>query len=498
MKTKLKILMAVSEVAPFTKTGGLGDVGGALPKALKDLDHDVRIITPQYRDVNERKYILRDVIRLQNISVQLGDESVEINVKSAFLPNSKVQVYFLDYRPFFFRKGLYVDEQKGKDFPDNDKRFILFSRGIIETLIKLQWQPDVIHCNDWQTGLIPFFVKTLYKDDPFFKKTSTLMTVHNFVFQGNYPESCLKTIGVEPGLKEVESIKVNDYYSFLRAGITYSDKVNTVSKTYVEETSSSPEFGFGLEPLLEKRQKDYSGIVNGIDELIWNPETDDMIWEKYTSKELGNKVQNKEQLFETNGIKASIDTPCLCMISRLTDQKGLDWIKEIFPKLMSENLVLFILGIGDAEYHKFLQQMQKKYPDKLSVHLKFDEVLAHRLIAGSDIFLMPSKFEPCGLTQLYSMKYGTIPVVNATGGLVDTVQTFDADTGKGNGFVMEKATASHLLKSIKKALSLHSNKKMWQKIMKSAMREDYSWESSAKKYLQLYAKCITHRKTQST
>ena len=488
--------MAVSEVAPFTKTGGLGDVGGALPKALKDLDHDVRIITPQYRDVNERKYILRDVIRLQNIPVQLGDETVEVNVKSAFLPNSKVQVYFLDYRPFFFRKGLYVDE-KGKDFPDNDKRFILFSRGVVETLNKLQWQPDVIHCNDWQTGLIPFFIQTLYKDDPFFKKTSTLMTVHNFVFQGNFPESCLQSMGVDSASREVNPLKVNDYYSFLRAGIAYSDKVNTVSKTYVKETISSPDFGFGLESMLKKREKDYSGIVNGIDTSVWNPETDDMIWEKYSAKELGNKTLNKEQLYKANGIKVSIDAPCLSIISRLTDQKGLDWIREILPDLMNENVALFILGVGDPDYHKFFQQMQKKYSGKLSIHLKFDEVLAHRIVAGSDIFLMPSKFEPCGLTQLYSMKYGTIPVVNATGGLVDTVHTFNMESGKGNGFVMAKPDAGHLLKSIRLAISLYEDKKVWQKIMKSAMREDYSWEASAKKYMQLYAKCIAHRKNQS-
>lgn len=492
---KLKILIVVSEVAPFVKTGGLGDVGGALPKALKDLGHDVRVITPQYREVNERKYILRDVIRLQGIPVTIDNETLEINVKSAFLPNSKVQVYFLDYRPYFFRKGLYVDESKGgKDFPDNDKRFLLFSKGTLETLKKLQWQPDVIHCNDWQTGLIPLMVKARGQDDPFFKKISTLMSIHNFAFQGNFKSQFLDNLEYDALKDKYDQFKINDHHSFLRAGLAFADQINTVSETHVSETKQSDEFGFGLSDMLKSRKNDYSGILNGIDDTVWDPEADPYIQTNYTSKELVLKQENKAKLFELCGFDAALDTPCLSIISRLADQKGFDWLSDIFDTLMKKDLVFVLLGVGDDKYHKFFTKMQKKYPNKVSVHLKFDDQLAHQIIAGSDMFLMPSKFEPCGLTQLYSLKYGTVPIVNATGGLVDTVTSFDNTTSKGNGFVMEKPTEKELLEKINQALELYTDDKKWQKLMKVGMRDDFSWQSSAKKYVQLYSKCLAKHK----
>ncbi len=491
----MKILMVVSEVAPFVKTGGLGDVAGALPKALKELGHDVRIITPQYREVNERKYILRDVIRLQDIPVKIDKQTLEISVKSAFLPNSKVQVYFLDYKPYFFRKGLYVDESKGGEaYADNDKRYILFSKGVLETLKKLQWQPDVIHCNDWQTGLVPLMIKARGENDAFFKKISTLMSVHNFAFQGNFEPGFLSTLECDVYASEFEKFKVNGHYSFLKAGLVFADQVNTVSKNHVKETKTSEEFGFGLSGLLKSRGNDYTGIVNGIDDSLWNPEVDPFIHSQYTVKEINIKKENKKALFDKCQINASLESPCLSIISRLADQKGFDWLSQIFDTLMKKDLVFILLGVGDARYHQFFTRMQKKYPDKVSVHLTFDDQLAHEIIAGSDIFLMPSKFEPCGLTQLYSLKYGTVPVVNATGGLVDTVHSYDFETGKGNGFLMTAPNENELLHQINLALELYQDSKSWLKMMKSGMREDFSWQNSAKKYIQLYGKCLTRRK----
>ncbi|HDQ44723.1 MAG TPA: glycogen synthase GlgA [bacterium] len=492
MKKKLKILMAFSEVAPFAKTGGLADVGGALPKALKDLGHDIRVIMPQYREVNERRYILRDVIRLQNISVQMGDESLQIQVKSAFLPNSKVQIYFIDYKPFYFREGLYVDPKTGKDYSDNAARFILFCKGALETLRKLQWQPDVIHCNDWQTGMIPFLLKKKHHDDPFFTKTFTLMTIHNFVYQGIYPATSVHLlenggIADPSGYPIVEDGTLN----FLRTGITDADWLNTVSETYCREVQSSSEFGCGLEDLLKARSKEFDGVINGLDETVWNPEKDSFIETSYTADAPEGKQEAKRLLLEKVGLPYRPDVPVIGMTSRLTSQKGFDLIQAVFPKLMELDVYFILLGQGEARYQSFFRAAQKKYPKRVHVSLTFDESLAHRIAAGSDMFLMPSLQEPCGLTQLYSLKYGTVPIVHQTGGLADTVKLYDGTKNKGTGFFFQKPDPEKLLEAIRTAVQVYADSTRWKQLMFRGMTEDFSWSAASRKYVELYQKAIS-------
>lgn len=495
MKGKLKVLMVFSEVAPFTKTGVLGDVGGSLPKVLKEMDHDVRVITPQYRVINERKYVLRDVIRLQNIEVDLREETLKINVKSAFLPNSKVQVYFLDYKPFFFREGLYTDLKSGKDYQDNDRRFILFSKGVLETLKKLQWQPDVIHCNDWQTGLVPFFLKTIYKKDSFFERTFSLLTIHTFDLQGNFNPACISDMGVDENFSLAKSgIELNGQCSFLKAGITYADMLNTISETYAQEVQSSPEYGFGMGDVLRTREEDFCGVVNGVDYSVWSPDVDSRIPQKYNISDLDGKEENKRILLEKYGLPFFKERAVIAMISQLTEQKGLDFVRDTFKDMMRQDIYFILLGDGDNSYHQFFEQVRKKYPNRVGVNFSFDDSLAHLIEAGADILLMPSKYEPCGLTQLYSLKYGTVPVVRATGGLVDTIRAFDPETGKGTGFLFYDSDAKDMLKVIELAVRTFKDRRTWLRIMKNGMREDFSWRTSAKKYVQLYGKCISKNK----
>jgi starch synthase len=492
MKSTLKILMAFSEIAPFTKTGGLGDVGGALPKALKELGHDVRVITPQYRAVNERKFILREVIRLQHIEIPVGHDAHPINVKSAFLPGTKVQVYFLDYKPFFGREGLYTDPATGKDYPDNAARFALFCRGTLETLKKLQWQPDVIHCNDWQTGLIPYLLKTHYRDDPFYSGILSQMTVHSFAFQGNFGPSWVSKLGLDPADYYPGSpIEFHNQISFLKAGIEYADVINTVSETYAKETLSSSEYGCGMEGVLKKRKRDYSGILNGADYQVWDPIKDSWIPKIYHANALEAKEDNKKALCGHFGLPFDLKRPVVATISRMTDQKGFDLIRDAYDEMMKTGIQYILLGLGDNAHQRFFEKMKKKYPDQTGIHFSFDESLSHLIMAGADLFLMPSRFEPCGLTQLYGLRYGTVPIVRKTGGLADTIEPIDGKTSKGTGFVFEKSTPEAMMSALRHAVLTFTDKKAWQRIMKNGMKQDYSWSQSARKYVQGYTKCMS-------
>lgn len=495
MKGKLKILMVFSEVAPFAKTGRVGEIGGALPKALKEMGHDVRVITPQYRVTNERKYVLRDVIRLQNIEVPLGKETIQINVKSAFLPNSKVQVYFIDYKPFFFRDGLYSDPKNSKDYSDNDKRFILFSKGVLETLTKLQWQPNVIHCHDWQSGLIPFLLKMVYKDDPFFYKIFSLFTIHNFAFQGNFDPECTSDIGVDGDFVFPRSgLDFHGKCSFLKAGIVYADVINSVSEQYALEAQCSSDSKYGMEEVLKTREASLYNVVNGIDYSVWNPDVDKFIPEKYNINNLSGKEGNKRALLERHGLPFCRKTPIIAMISNLTAQDGLNLVRNAFDDLMRMNIYFILLGAGDKSYHRFFEQMSKKYADRVGINLTYDDSLAHLIEAGADIFLIPSMHGHGGLIPLYSLKYGTVPVVCETEGVTNSVQPFDPETGKGMGFVFHDSDVGHMLKIIKLAVQTFEDRKIWLRIMKNGMREDFSWSVSSKKYVQLYSKCISKKK----
>ncbi len=488
---QLKICYVSSEVVPFAKTGGLADVAGALPVALKEMEQDIRLMMAKYKSINERKFVLREVIRLKEVEVELGGRKLIADGKTAFLPNSKVHVYFLHIPEYFDRKDLYVDSKTGKEFEDNAERFAFFSKAVLETLKLLYWQPDIIHCNEWQTALIPFYLKTHYKNDEFFQNTRTVLTLHNLAYQGRYPLEKAEKIGipaeyVQPG----REFEFHGQLNLLKGGILFADKLNTVSERYAEEIMSDPEYGFGLEEILQKRKADFSGILNGVDYTVWNPETDNLIPVNYTADTLDKKVENKKVLCRQNGLTFNPDVPIIGIISRLADQKGFDLIAEAADELMSLNIQMVILGTGDPNYHKLLEKLARKYSKKLAVNLRFDNKMAHLIEAGADMFLMPSRYEPCGLNQMYSLKYGTVPIVRETGGLADTVVNFDPKTGKGNGFTFKEYKAAAMMEAIRRAVDTFDDKSVWRKIQQAGMQEDYSWQRSASEYMELYEKAL--------
>lgn len=490
-KKKLKILFASSEVLPFAKTGGLADVSSALPKHLRQLGHDVRVIMPKYNSIKDAKYRLREVIRLRDIEVPLGEEIHRVSVKSAFIPNSKLQTYFMESPEYFNREGLYTDPKSGKAYTDNDARFLLLARGTLEFTKILYWQPDIIHCNDWQTSTIPLFLKTLYQEDAFFHSTRTVLSIHNLGYQGNFPPSALRLAGLpEEMFYPTSPIEFYESFSFLKAGIMYSDVITTVSPSYAKEIQSDPEFGYGLEGVLHDRNSDLFGILNGIDDDIWNPEVDDLIAEKFSKDDFAGKEKNKKALLESCGLKFKADVPVIGIISRLADQKGFDLIADVFDEIARLDMQMVVLGTGDEKYHQLFSAVAKRYPAKFSVHLTFNNQLAHQIEAGSDMFLMPSRYEPCGLNQMYSFMYGTVPIVRATGGLADTVVDTDEDPRNGTGFAFKSYDAGEMLDAIKRALKQYRNRSSWQKLQARGMGQDFTWQKSAKRYVEIYEKAL--------
>jgi starch synthase len=486
-----KICFVSSEVVPFAKTGGLADVAGALPIALKDMEQDIRVMMTKYKSINERKFVLREVIRLKEVNFEMGGEALAADGKTAFLPNSKVHVYFLHIPDYFDRKDLYVDSETGKDYEDNAERFASFSKSVLETLKLLYWQPDIIHCNDWQTALIPFYLKTQYKDDDFFKNTRTVLTIHNLAYQGSCPLAKSKNIDIPD--QYVQLGKEFEFYgrlNLLKGGIHFADVLNTVSEGYAKEVLTDPELSAGFNTILQTRKKDWYGVLNGVDYTLWDPETDSLIPTNYTKENVHAKIDSKKLLCKQSLLDFKADVPLIGMISRLDSQKGFDLIEEVADELFNLDIRMIILGTGDPKYHEILQNLSEKYSGKLAVSLTFDNKLAHLIEAGSDIYLMPSRYEPCGLNQMYSLKYGTVPVVRATGGLADTVKNFNQKSGEGNGFTFKKYDAQEMLKTIRRAVKLFKNKKVWEKIQKSGMDEDFSWERSAGKYMDLYEKAL--------
>jgi starch synthase len=486
-----KVCYISSEVIPFAKSGGLADVAGALPIALKDMGHDVRLMMPNYKSINERKFVLREVIRLREVEVEINNKMRYAHGKTAFLPNSKVHVYFLSIPEFFDRKNLYVDPKTKKDFKDNAQRFAHFSMAVLKTLKLLYWQPDIIHCNEWQTAMIPFYLKTHFKYDEFFKKTRTVLSLHNLAYQGIFSTKIAQKIDI-PGeyYSEGAEFELWGNLNFLKAGIMFADVINTVSEQYAEEIASDPNYGFGLEKILTQRKKDLYGILNGVDYSIWSPDVDQKIPVQYDSKTLDKKIENKQVLCEKSDLQFEPDTPLIGIISRLVEQKGFDLIADNFEKIMKLQVQVVLLGEGDPVLRKKLEKLAKKYSKHFAANFGFDDDLAHLIEAGSDMFLMPSRFEPCGLNQIYSLRYGTVPIVRETGGLKDTIKNYDSNTGKGNGFTFQKYNSTELLDAIKRAVRTFGDKKTWKKIQKNGMKADFSWDSSAQKYQKLYEKAM--------
>jgi starch synthase len=486
---KLKILFVTPEVVPFVKTGGLADVSAALPQMLTELGHEVRIVVPKYGAVDDRKFKIHEVVRLKDLHLQIGDKDVVFSLKSCFLPGQKirVQIYFLDNHEYFgSRNSLYVDPMTGQDYPDNDERFILLARSVFELISKLGWIPDIIHCNDWQTGFIPAYLKTLFKGIETFSTFKTVFTVHNLAYQGQFPKSIFFKTGFPEELNSEKGVEIYNKINFMKSGLMFADIINTVSETYANEIRTDDELGAGLKAVLAKRKNDLYGIINGIDTHLWNPDKDKHLPKKYSYKTIEDKVENKKVLAEKFGLNFSETTPIIGIVSRLFDSKGFDLITEAFPELMKMNLQMVLLGNGDRKYHNFFEKAGRKYPDKFASYLGFNDDLAHLIEGGADMLLMPSHYEPCGLNQMYSLVYGTVPIVRETGGLADTVIKYNEKTGEGNGFMFKQYESAAMLKEISRALKVFEDKKTWTKIQKNGMKCDFSWIASAKKYIELY------------
>lgn len=486
------VLFVTSEVFPYSKTGGLADISNSLPQVLNSLGNEVRIITPKYGQLDERRLQIHEIKRLKELTLTVNNKPSKFSIKSSFIHgrNTKAQVYLLDNQDYFKNKGIYKNSKTKKDFPNNDERYLFFCKIVLEILEILQWEPDIIHCNDWQTGLIPVMIKTIYNDHPHIKNIKTVFTIHNLAYQGNFPKSTFKKTGLPDTVFTEHGGYHFGQFSYLKAALNYADKITTVSQKYAEEIRTLKDFSCGMEKVLDRRKKDLVGILNGIDYNVWNPTFDKIIPYRYTYQEIPLKYENKRELLHRFKIEYDENIPVIGMISRLVDQKGFDLIVEILPELMKENVKLVVLGTGDDKYHNFLKKAKDRYPKKLMVHIGFDEELAHHIEAGCDMILMPSKYEPCGLNQLYSLKYGTIPVVRNTGGLSDTV--IDYRKPNGTGFLFNKYKGSDLLATIRTALKIYNeNKDKWCCMIRNGMALDYSWSASAKKYMDLYKKLLS-------
>lgn len=484
--SRYNVLYLTSELYPFAKVGGLADVAGTLPKVLKEQEHDIRVFLPKYKVIRDRKYNLREVIRLRDIEVPLGDQTFTVSVKSGFVPDSKVQAYFLEYKPFFDRADIYIDPKTGEGWQDDALRFALFSKAALETLKVLFWQPDLVHVNDWPGALAPYYLKTAYKDDPFFENTRSVMTIHNVAYQGVFPGDVAKDVFPDgekfdknhPGFWDG---KVN----FLKAGIESVDLLTTVSPTYAKEIISSEELGAGLNDVLKKKKSRLFGVLNGIDDTVWNPETDKHIAENYTAEEMDGKAACRAALIDEMGLENS-ENMVIGMISRLVEQKGFDLVRDAAEELLKLPVNLVILGSGQKDIQADLEKLAKDNPGRVAVKIDFDDALAHKIEAGADAFLMPSRYEPCGLNQMYSLRYGTPPIVHATGGLADTVQEFAAKKGEGNGFLFKKADEKELVAAVKKATTVFKDTEAWKTLQNNGMIADYSWSASAKMLIDVF------------
>lgn len=482
----LKILIAASEAVPFAKTGGLADVAGALPIALKKLGHDVRIVIPRYSCIDIEKFGIKNSEKQIRVNIALFDHFGVI--MESVLPGTDIPAYFIENTEFFHREGLYGTEQD--EYWDNAERFIFFSRAVVEMLRVIDFRPDVIHCSDWHTGLIPVYLRTTYAwDKNAYGTMATVYSIHNMAYQGVFDRGKLSHAGLPDSLFNVNEMEFYGGVSFMKGGIVFSDIINTVSQRYKEETKT-PEFGCGLDGLLASRGDDYYGVLNGIDYSIWNPATDALLPANYTPDDLTGKTEVKKAMLEEFGLKYIENVPVIGLVSRLDGQKGLDFIASIIEDMMRMNLQFVVLGTGEERYHEMLSHFKGRYPEKLGLMLKFDNRLAHMIYAGCDMFVMPSHFEPCGLGQLISLKYGTVPLVRETGGLADTVRQYNFKTKQGNGFVFGGFNPYDLLHAIVIAADTYKNKTVWNRIMMNGMKMDFSWQQAAAEYTAIYRRAV--------
>ncbi len=488
----MKVAFVSSEVVPYSKTGGLADVAGALPKALEKLGCEVKLFSPRYYSIDESKFGLHYDWDLGEIPIKISNRTRSVHVYKSLLPESSIEVNFIDCPHYFHRDQIYTDGF------DEDERFILFSRGVIETLQREKWAPDIIHCNDWPTGLIPMYLNENYAWDKLFENTASVFTIHNIGYQGKFSKETLKHAEIRSELFYPNGpVEFMGEVSFMKAAINFSEVINTVSNTYAKEILTA-EYGEGMDGVLSEREDDLYGILNGVDYNEWNPENDKFLPYRYSLNNLENKKRNKEHVLSNFNLKFDDKIPLIGIVSRMAVQKGFDIFEKVSNELMKLNAQWIILGSGEDKYEEMFRNLQKAEPDKVAVYIGFNNELSHLVEAGADMFLMPSHYEPCGLNQIYSLKYGTVPVVRKTGGLADTVKDRDEffinGEEKGNGFSFKKYSGEALLKTISHAVELFNNKDVWDKIQINGMNEDFSWVNSAKKYMDVYHSALEKRR----
>ncbi|HEX9746846.1 MAG TPA: glycogen synthase GlgA [Methylomirabilota bacterium] len=493
MPTRLRILLIASEVAPFAKTGGLADVAGALPRALAALGHDVRILLPKYRGAEAHATETRLVV--PNIQVPLGDRVAEGALIEGRGP-SGVPVYLLEHEHYYNRDSLYGTADG--DYWDNCERFVFFCRAALEGMARLdaarpgiRWQPQVIHANDWQTGLLPVYLRTLYRDHPLLGRLASVFTIHNLAYQGVFWHYDMPMTGLGWDLFTPAGIEFYGKLNFMKGGLIFSDLLTTVSRTYAREIRT-PAFGNGLEGVLEDRSQDLHGVVNGIDYELWNPQKDPAIAHPYSAEDPEPKAICRETLRRELGLEDGAG-PVIGIIARLTEQKGMDLVLEALPGLLAEGGQLVVLGSGDARLEEAFRAAAAAHRGQVAVRVGYDDELSRRIYAGSDAFLMPSRYEPCGLGQLIALRYGGAPIVRRTGGLADTVTEFDPARRSGTGFVFDAFTPDALLAAMRRAASTFRQPPLWKALVRNAMAEDFSWDASAREYVTLYRKALRAR-----
>ena len=458
----MKIVFCASEVVPFAKTGGLADVCGSLPPALEKLGHEVIIITPRYKTSK---------VSLPSPIVRIGEN---------------VKVYFIEHAQYFGREGLYGDSSG--DYADNLERFSYLCHASLKLLKEIKFKADIVHCHDWHTGLIPILLRTKYKDDEFLKKTKSVLTIHNLAYQGVFPKSQYSKLGVEGHLFHTQGLEFYDQINVLKGGIIFADAVTTVSPQYAKEMQTE-DFGCGLDGVLRNRGNNVSGIINGLDYDAWNPGDDPLMDFTFSAADLIGKEKNKAALQALMNLPQNDRVPVFGFVARLCHQKGVDLIVESIDDILKHGAQIVITGHGERKYHRMLEEYARYYPDRIGLHLKFDESMAHKVYGGSDFFLMPSVFEPCGLGQMIALRYGSIPIVYRTGGLVDTIRLYDMIHQTGNGFVFTEYTRNSFVRAVQEASSTYKNKEHMDYLLAQAMRIRFSWDRSAKYYIKVYQKC---------
>src|SRR3954469_14673347 len=486
----MRITFAASECVPFSKTGGLADVVGALPRALAAMGHEVSVFLPRYRQTK----LANPKTLIRSVTIPYDDKYRFCSVLDGGSRDG-VKFYFIDYPYFFDRDGLY--QTPAGDYSDNAERFAMYSRAVLEASKQLG-APDVFHCHDWQSALVPVMLRTHYGEDPLLNHIPTVFTIHNMGYQGVFSSETLPLLTLPWDLFTMDKMEFFGRVNFLKGALVFSDFITTVSKKYSQEIQTL-EYGFGLEGVLRARSATVTGILNGVDYNEWSPEADKFVKTKYSPADLRGKAVCKQDLLAEFGCTdAATKLPVIGIVSRFAAQKGFDLIAQIMDRLAREEMIICALGSGDKEYQDMFAKMHQQFPNKILIKVAYDNAIAHKIEAGSDMFLMPSRYEPCGLNQIYSLKYGTVPVVRATGGLDDTIENWEAKTQKGTGFKFSEYSGEALLLTIKQALQAYRDQTSWQVLMRNGMNKDFSWNASAREYGKVYERVKQMRGAQAT